>query len=84
MKSAPKGLTLGVKADIERNSSICPKLAIIAKHYDLVFSPMQKKRIPSNLGGQFATLGLAGLPAFDLFLSITCVLSTQMESTSPF
>jgi hypothetical protein len=43
MISAPKGFTLGVKADIEKNSSICPKLAINAEHYDLVFSPRQKK-----------------------------------------
>jgi hypothetical protein len=28
LKSAPKGFTLGVKAEIEKNFSICPKLLI--------------------------------------------------------
>jgi hypothetical protein len=44
MKSAPKGFTPGVNADIEKNSSICPNLALNAEHYDLVFSPRQKKK----------------------------------------
>jgi len=52
MTSAPRAFRVGV---IEKHSSICPKLAINAEHYDLVFSPRQKKSIPSNLGGQFAT-----------------------------
>jgi hypothetical protein len=57
LKSAPKGFTLGVKADIEKNFSICPKLLINAELYGLVLAPRLNKRIPSNLGGQFATLG---------------------------
>jgi hypothetical protein len=32
------------------------RLVINAEHYGLVFAPRLKKRIPSNLGGQFATL----------------------------
>jgi uncharacterized protein YehS (DUF1456 family) len=60
----PEAITLGVKADIEKNFSICPKLVINAEHYGLVLAPRQKeKRIPSNLGGQFATLG-ANVSAF--------------------
>jgi len=54
---SPKGFTLGVKADIEKNFSICPKLLINAELYGLVLAPRLKKRIPSNLGGHFATLG---------------------------
>jgi hypothetical protein len=53
-----KGFTLGVKAEIEKNFSTykCRTLwpCIGAK---------AEKRIASNLGGQFATLG-ANVPAF--------------------
>jgi hypothetical protein len=31
LKSAPKGFTLGVKTEIEKNFSICPKLLINAE-----------------------------------------------------
>jgi len=41
LKSAPR-FTLGVKADIEENFSICPKLLINAKHYGLVLAPRLK------------------------------------------
>ncbi len=58
LNSAPKGFTIGVKADIEKKISICPKLVINAEHYGLVLAPMEKKRRASNLGGQFATLGV--------------------------
>jgi len=57
-----KGFTLGVKADIEKSFSICSKLVINAE-LGLVLAPKAEKRIPSNLGGQFATLG-ANVPAF--------------------
>ncbi len=40
---SPKGFTLGVKADIEKSFSICPKLVINAEHYGLVLAPRQKK-----------------------------------------
>ncbi len=64
MKSSPKGFTLGVKAEIEKQIfSICPKLQINAELYGLVLAPRLKKRIPSTLGSQFATLG-ANVPAF--------------------
>jgi hypothetical protein len=64
LKSPPKCFTLGVKAEIGKNKiSICPKLQINAELYGLVLAPRLKKRIPSNLGSQFATLG-ANVPAF--------------------
>jgi hypothetical protein len=50
----PKGFTLGVKADIEKTFSICPKLVINAELCGLVMAPMLKKGIPTNLGSQFA------------------------------
>ncbi len=53
----PKGCTLGVKSELEKIFSICPKLIINAELYGLVLAPSLGKRIPSNLGGQFATLG---------------------------
>jgi hypothetical protein len=37
--------------------SICPKLLINSELYGFVLAPKAGKRIPSNLGGQFATLG---------------------------
>jgi hypothetical protein len=40
---SPKGFTLGVKADIEKNFSIRPKLLINAEHYGLVLVPRLKK-----------------------------------------
>ncbi len=63
LKSAPRAFTLGVKTEIEKIFSICPKLLINAELYGLVLDPRLKKRIPSNLGSQFATLG-ANVPAF--------------------
>jgi hypothetical protein len=57
LKSAPKAFTLGVKAELEKIFSICPKLLIMLNFYGLVLAPRLKKRIPSKLGGQFATLG---------------------------
>jgi hypothetical protein len=59
LKSAPKGFTLGVKAEIEekKNLSISPKLLINAEFYGLLLAPRLKKRIQSNLGGPFATIG---------------------------
>jgi hypothetical protein len=36
--------------------SICPKLLINTELYGLVLAPRLKKRIPSNLGSQFASL----------------------------
>jgi hypothetical protein len=48
--------TLGVRANVQPKSSI----PIGAK---VEISPKAEKRIPSNLGGQFGTLG-ANVPAF--------------------
>jgi hypothetical protein len=53
-------ITLGVKAKKEMIFSICPKLLI---NVELVLAPRLKKRIPSNLGSQFATL-VANVVAF--------------------
>jgi len=36
LKSAPKGFTLGVKSELEKIVSICPKLLINAELYGLV------------------------------------------------
>jgi hypothetical protein len=36
---SPKGLTLGVKAELEKLFSICPKLIINAELYGLVLAP---------------------------------------------
>jgi len=45
-------------------SSICPKLLTNASLFMAFYWPLRlEKRIPSNLGGQFATLG-ANVPAF--------------------
>jgi hypothetical protein len=63
--SPPSAFTLGVKAELEKNFSICPKLLRNAELYELVLAPRlgKKKRIQSNLGGQCATLG-ANVSAF--------------------
>jgi hypothetical protein len=53
----------GVKADIGKTFSIYPKLVINAELYGLVMAPRLKKRIPTNLGSQFATLG-SNVPSF--------------------
>jgi hypothetical protein len=42
---------------MEQIFSICPKLLIDVELYGLVFGPKAKKRIPTNLGSQFASLG---------------------------
>ncbi len=47
---SPKGFTLGVKAELEKIFSICPKLLLNAELYGLVLVPRLEKRIPSNLG----------------------------------
>jgi hypothetical protein len=39
----PKGLTLGVKAEREKNFSVCPKLLVNAELYGLVLAPRLKK-----------------------------------------
>jgi hypothetical protein len=44
-------------AEIEKIFSICPKLVINAELYGLVLASSLKKKIPSNLGSQSATLG---------------------------
>jgi hypothetical protein len=43
LKSFPKGFTLGVEAEIEKNFSICPKLVINVEFYGLVLAPRVKK-----------------------------------------
>jgi hypothetical protein len=40
----PKGFTLGVKAELEKIFSICPKLLINAELYGLVLAPRLEKR----------------------------------------
>jgi hypothetical protein len=43
LKSFPKGFTLGVEAEIEKNFSICPKLVINVEFYRLVLAPRLKQ-----------------------------------------
>jgi len=43
LKSAPNGFTSGVKAEIQKIFSICPKLLINAELYGLVLAPKLKK-----------------------------------------
>jgi hypothetical protein len=52
-----KGFTLGVKVKIEKKNSIYRQVLINVKLYGHVMAPWLKKRIPSNLGSQSATLG---------------------------
>jgi hypothetical protein len=40
----PKGFTLGVKAEIEKIFSICPRLLINAELYGLILAPSLKKK----------------------------------------
>jgi len=40
---SPKGFTLGVKAEREKNFSVCPKLLVNAELYGLVLAPRLKK-----------------------------------------
>jgi hypothetical protein len=48
LESAPRGFTLGVKAEIFKIFSICPNLLINAELYGLLLAPRLKKRIPSK------------------------------------
>jgi len=58
------GFTLGVEAEIFKIFQSAPEWLINAELYGLVFGPKaDEKRIPSNLGSQFATLE-ANVPAF--------------------
>jgi len=57
-----KGFTQWVKAEIENKNFNLPQVLINAELYGLVVAPTLEKRIQSNLGGQFATLG-ANVPA---------------------
>jgi hypothetical protein len=68
---SPKGFTLGVKAELEKNLFNLPKVTHNAELYGLVLGPRLEKRIPSNLGGQFATLG-TNVSAFVNILTSMC------------
>jgi hypothetical protein len=51
LKLAPKGFTLGVKDEIEKNFSICPKLLINAELYGLVLlAPRLRKKETIKFG----------------------------------
>jgi hypothetical protein len=45
LKSAPKGLKLGVNVELEKIFSICQKLLPNAELYGLVLDPRLEKRI---------------------------------------
>jgi hypothetical protein len=42
--SPPSAFTLGVKAELEKNFSICPKLLLNAELYELVLAPRLGKK----------------------------------------
>jgi hypothetical protein len=44
VEASPKGFTLGVKAEIEKIFSICPKLLINAELYGLLLAPRLEKQ----------------------------------------
>jgi hypothetical protein len=46
LKLAPRASTLGIKAEIEKIFSICPKLLINAELYGLLLVSRLEKRIP--------------------------------------
>jgi hypothetical protein len=61
---SPKGFTLGIKAEIEKIFSTCPKLLMNAELYGLVLAPRLEKKDTIKFGKSlFATLG-ANVPAF--------------------
>jgi hypothetical protein len=57
LKSAPRALHLGVKAELEKNLFNLPKVTNKCWTLWPCIGPNARKRIPLNLGGQFATLG---------------------------
>jgi hypothetical protein len=63
LKSAPKGFTLGVKAELEKIFSICPKLVINAELYGLVLAPRLEKGYHRIWEANLQTLG-TNVPAF--------------------
>jgi len=67
VEMSPEGFTLGVKAELEKIFSICPNLLINVELYNLVLAPRVEKRIPTNLGSQFATLWAN----FHTFINVT-------------
>jgi hypothetical protein len=54
---SPKGFTLGVKAQLEKIFSICPKLLINAELYDLVLAPRLEKGYHGIWEANLKTLG---------------------------
>jgi hypothetical protein len=56
-----------VKAKIEKIFSICSKLLFNIELYGLLLPP-RKKTIPTNLGNQFATLGLIVLAFINIMM----------------
>jgi len=67
---SPKGFRLGVKVELEKIFSICPKLLINAELYWPCIGPKVRKRISSNLGGQFAILGVNVSAFINILMSI--------------
>jgi hypothetical protein len=50
LKSVPRAFTLGIKAEIEKIFSICPKLLINAELYGIVIRPRLKKKDTNKFG----------------------------------
>jgi len=60
---SPKGFSLGVKAQLEKIFSICPKLQIIAELYGLVLTPRLENGYHGIWEANLKTLG-ANVSAF--------------------
>jgi hypothetical protein len=57
VKISPKGFTRGVKAELEKSLFNLPQVTNKSWVLWACIGPKAGKRIPSNLGAQFATLG---------------------------
>jgi hypothetical protein len=57
LNSVPRAFTVGVKADIENNFSICRKLLINAEHCGLVLAPRLKKAYQQIWEANLQSLG---------------------------
>ncbi len=81
-----KGFTVvGDKAEIEKKNSICPILLMNAELYGLHIGPKAEKKILSNLGSQFATLG-ANVREFINILTLMFyhLLVIWSQTTTPY
>jgi hypothetical protein len=69
LKSAPTGFTLGVKAELKKSFSSCPKLLINVELYDLVLTPRLENRYHQTWEANLQPLG-TNVSAFINILTI--------------